>query len=875
MSHTIAAVCLLAALSLCVQAGAKSGPTLYPPERVENARRNIERFEWARQIRDNAVAAADVYAQQSDEFLWELVTPPDIPRGTQVNRDAGCPNCGKGIERFGTYPWKVNVFSRPWKIECPSCGEIFPKNDFARFYESGRDKDGTFRMELADRSLLYNSDHPDPADPLHTYGVDDGMGWKRSDGQVFRFIGYYGHYGTWAAVIAALGSFREAYIYTGNPLYARKAGLMLYRAASFYPEMDWSRWAKLGFSNSDGGSGMGKVYGRIWEMNIANTLMSCYDAVYPGLDDPQLLEYLSRKTGKTIGTSGLREIIERNVVQEAHDAILRLQIVGNEGMHQSTMTMAAVVIDTPGLTDKWLDWVFADGDLHKGDLNGGNIARLFDTKIDDDGMGNEASPLYNGLWRKTFRNMSEMLEHYPVYKGRKFTDFPKYRKMFENPVRLICLDKYIPHIGDCEKTGNPGVGGITVAELLYAYRTFDDPLFARMAYYLNGNNVQGIRGDIFDSEPEAIAKEIEETVRKYGPYVPGTDRLPAYGLAILRSGAGVHARALSIYYGRNCGHGHADTLYMELFGHGLNLMPDIGYPEHATVWAPRSEWTSNTISHNTVTVDRHKQRENIVGKANFVVSGKGASAAEIFADKPYPQTSLYQRTAALVDVSDKNFYVLDIFRVRGGSEHHYSLHGPEGEVHTQGLSLITQEKGTLAGEDIPLGADLGGRENRWADASGFQYLYDIRRDQTPEPYPSITWAVKDTWGVLEKDARISLKMHLLRPPGEVILAHGDPPQNKEGNPRRLTYIILPNSGQESTFASLIEPYTDKSTVKSIEREDDGDTVRVRVTLESGRIDHIVSSLECRKINVAGRDLEARFAILSQENGQITERLIVP
>ena len=52
-----------------------------------------------------------------------------------------------------------------------------------------------------------------------------------------------------------------------------------------------------------------------------------------------------------------------------------------------------------------------------------------------------------------------------------------------------------------------------------------------------------------------------------------------------------------------------------------------------------------------------------------------AGAAEISADKPYPQTSLYQRTVALIDVSDKDGYMVDIFRVKGEAEHrvYYSL----------------------------------------------------------------------------------------------------------------------------------------------------------------------------------------------------------
>ena len=38
--------------------------------------------------------------------------------------------------------------------------------------------------ELADRSLLFNAEHPDPNDPLHTFAVDDGFGYDDGNGFV-------------------------------------------------------------------------------------------------------------------------------------------------------------------------------------------------------------------------------------------------------------------------------------------------------------------------------------------------------------------------------------------------------------------------------------------------------------------------------------------------------------------------------------------------------------------------------------------------------------------------------------------------------------------------------------------------------------------
>jgi len=555
-----------------------------------------------------------------------------------------------------------------------------------------------------------------------------------------------------------------------------------------------------------------------------------------------------------------------------HDSILRGQIIGNEGMHQSAMAAAAVVLDDPELTPAWLDWIFAPRNSARGDVGWGDLARILEEKVDADGMGSEGAPAYNGIWRRMFRCLSDTIDLYRSYKGRRIRDFPRYRKMFETPVRLIVLGRFIPNIGDNGQTGAPGTGNIKVEELLYAYRTFRDPIFAQMAHFLSDGRSSELHEGIFEAEPEAIKEEIEEVVRRYGPYVPRTEELSAYGLAILRSGAKGSERALSIYYGRNTGHGHRDTLNIELFGYGLNLMPDLGYPEYATKWPPRYEWTANTISHNTVVVDRTKQRPSYSGKSRFVVESGGVSAAEIYADKVYPQTSLYQRTSALVDISESQFYVVDIFRVRGGTECHYSLHGPEGEVSVEGLNLASQAKGTLAGEDIAFGADLGGRENNWENASGFQYLYDVRRDPRPGPIASVEWNVKDTWAILGEPRDIRLRMTLVNPPGEIVLAHGDPPRNKPGNPRRLTYVICAHKGPESTFVTIIEPYSGQSAIREIKREDDDGTISLTIGLASGRTDHIISAPRSGPL---GRGFSGRFCVFSEANGQMEQRLLVP
>ncbi|NLN75049.1 MAG: hypothetical protein GX139_01900 [Armatimonadetes bacterium] len=862
----------LATLLIATSASAKTCSTYYTSERVANARRNIQRYDWAAAASKKLVEQADVYANLSDDYLWDMITPQSIPRGIDVSLTHGCPNCGNDVKKFGNYPWKIDLLAKPWKIECPSCGELFPKNDFKKFYDSGKDENGIFCYEKADKSLLFNADHPDPTDPLHTYAVDDTFGWKDADGNVYRMIGYYGHYGSWTVSLSVLGMLHTAWLYTGDLKYARKAAVMLYRIADFYPDMDLNIWAEQGFYNSDGGTKRGKVFGCIWETGVADKLCLAYDSIYPALDDPTLLADVSKLAGKEVTAADMRALCEKNILHEVHDEIISANISGNEGMHQYSMTLAAIVLDDPRFTDQWLDWLFADGVRGVG-IEGGNMTRLFTEIVDDDGMGNEASPGYNAIWRVKFRTISEALQIYGKYTRNSFVSYPKFKKMFEAPLRLICIDKFVPDIGDTGSTGSPGLSGVSLSDTVYAFKTFKDPFFAQMAYLINGNKAD-MHGGVFESDPNALSKEIEAVIKKHGPWVPRTDDMPSYGCAILRQGSGKNARALSLYYGRNVGHGHRDTLNIELFGYGLSLLPDHGYPEFATHWAHRSESTDHTITHNTVVVDRKRQERNRVGKANFVADGDGASAAEVYAGMPYPQCSLYQRTISMVDLDDSDgFYVVDIFRVKGGSEHLYSLHGPEGEIETESLNLVDQKKGTLAGEDVELYADLGYAQDGYANATGYQYFYDVRRDKNPADQTAITYNVVDTWKIHKEPIDLRVRFDMLNPPSDIILARTQPPRNKPGNPNNLWYLLEPNEGSEATYATVIEPYIGEKGVARVERQDDGDRVIITVTTKSGRKDTIISAL--KPIYMKLGKTTARFAIFSEQDGQLKTKLAIP
>ena len=128
--------------------------------------------------------------EKSKDDIWHSITSQKLPRGLFVDRwKNGCPTpkCGKKLYKTGYYPWLFDPVNYPWKLQCPVCKERYPKNDFWKYYKSGLNKKAEFDPQLADKSLLYNTEHPSQVDPLRNYGVDNGYGYNDKDGHSFKF----------------------------------------------------------------------------------------------------------------------------------------------------------------------------------------------------------------------------------------------------------------------------------------------------------------------------------------------------------------------------------------------------------------------------------------------------------------------------------------------------------------------------------------------------------------------------------------------------------------------------------------------------------------------------------------------------------------
>jgi hypothetical protein len=864
-------------------AAAKSGSTIYTAAKVTNARNNIATTSWAQQERDGVVGYASYWMNLSDDQLWELPLEQSVPRATYVHKTLGCPIHGTAlIDRYGVYGWKVDPVFKPFKVQCPIGGETWPTNDYAKFYNSGKNANHLFDAARANRSLLVSSD------PARNYGVDDGTGYVDGNGNRFSFIAYYNHWGVWQNMgrswNQALLNLGEAYVLTGNPAYAHKAAILLNRIADLLPTMDTHYWSNLGYPQGDGNSGQGLALGSIWDAALGSAIARAYDAIYPALaNDPALFTFLAAKSsqyGLTVVNSpaAFHQHIGQHALTVLLQAIQARRVRANEGIYQRTYAEVAIALDDPAQTPNWLNWLQQPGTPYDG---GGHLPTVMVDAIDRDGGSDDASPGYTAIWQEALQPLGDLLQDSPYAAGYSLTQYANFRNFLSFPFWLQVMPSYYPHIGDESSTGSPGTApGNDPNRYAAAFNRYGFAEYAQMAYALNGNSSAGLHGSIYDPGAAATASAIDNVVAAQGPIQRGPLLLSGYGLATLTGTAGGKDASIWLYSGRQNKHGHWDRLNLGLFAYGLDLAPDLGYPDFPNVDSPNYwGWQNNTVAHNTVVVNASRQSTVPSGATKAYLTGQPIQFIEKDGNGVYANAGAgtYLRSVLRIPTAG-GFYLVDLFRVQGGGDHLYSFHGGPGNVATTGLNLAQQSGGTYAGAGISFGQFYDGACCTSYMGSGFSFLDNVSRDNAPQGAFRAEWSVVDNWHVLPAAQDTRLRVWSVGDqPSSVALADGDPPSNKPGNPASIRYLLERRVGAApltSTFVHVIEPYVGAAQVVSVTRftpspvADSAGFPRsgLHGTLADGHTDSIVLGLTPAAVSGDGVTLNGRGGVLRRLNG---------
>lgn len=801
----------------------------YPEGLVQKARQNTSQFEWARQVHNRMVQEAEPWMRFSDDELWGLMFGNTLKRSWMVWSNGHCPACEEGVPM---YNWQIDAINLPWKLRCPHCAEIFPKNDFYAFYQSGLDDNGIFDAELADRSLLFHADHPDPNDPLHRFGVDDGNGY-RADGNIWWFVATYLIYGQWKQVVkGGICKLADAYTVTGDVMYAHKAGVMLDRVADLYPTFDFEREGVLYEKPAAAG------YVSTWHdaCEEARELFMAYDQVRDVLvQDQALANFLQEKAEQY-----QIEVSKRRPEDVMHNIEMRLvrdtidhadKIRSNYPRQEIALIVAHTVLDWP----------------NNRDLVMALIDEMVATSTAVDGVTGEKG--LAGYASGVIQSLAQFLETFErVENGfldEMLTRHPNLKQTYRFHLDTWYQQQYYPRVGDtgvfAQKTLQyVGVGfakDIRLLPSMYSflwrmYERTDDVGYVQALYRANASGVDGLPYDLFVDHPEDFQKAVQQVIDQNGTVIDNKSTNKAdWHLALLRSGKGDSERLLWLDYDTGGRHGHADALNVGLFAKGLDLMPDFGYPPvHRGGWSgDLFDWYLCTAAHNTVVVDGKTQEKPVDGVASIWGVGKCFRTVRASCEGVY-NIEKYARTLMMVDVSDSDSYVLDVFDVMGGCDHAKFMHSQFANVVTMGLTLEADD-----------------------DYGYATQMRNFKCDLNPEMGWSVDWQVVDHYGYLKEGQDVHVRYTDMTTNAQAHLAEGWVALGFDNNDEaHIPRLMVRRQGEEnlaSTFVGVIEPYEGEPLIASVQRlplmtpigvEASDNWVAVEATLADGRRDLLIA-----------------------------------
>ena len=831
----------------------KSKSVFFAKERVAHARENADAHDWARAMRDRIVRQAEPWMERSDDSLWNEIFGATISRSHMVWSDGVCPACKKPVTM---YNWEHDPLTKPWKVWCPHCKETFPKNDFHKFYRSGLDEHGIFDPKRADRSLLFNEEHPDPKDPLRLFGVDDGEGYVDGEKR-WRFIGAYLVRAHWTQLIFdGIVNLSAAYAVTGDAAYAHKAGILFDRLADVWPDFDYKKQGYV----YERRSSAGRIRYCIDNCEQVRAMAFAYDQVFEALkDDTALVAFLSEKAKRyrldnpKAGFADIQRNIEERLFRDAleHPENIHCNIPRPD-MTRAVITAVLAWPESKAEVEELTDLIVRK-------------TTVVDGVSGEKGLAGYARWAVHGL----AKYMAQCAWINPDFLDEAFNRNPQLSKTWRFYIDTWCFQQFYPLIGDTgafarEVPVYVGVdfGGKHTKPLdpsMYTflwqlYKRTNDPAYVQVMAHANGGKVDGLPHDLFAADPEALQQEVQEVLVQHGAAVamPSVNK-EGWHLALLRAGQREAGRALWLDYDSWGGHGHNDGMNIGLFAWGMDFMPEFGYPhvEYGGWGSAIARWYRwGGPAHNTVVVDGQLQNRSAgkyisglpippSGKTSLWADGDAVKAVRAsgpdIVGKGHQQ---FERTVAMIGLGDERFYLFDVFRVVGGKDHAKFQHTQDGDVVADGFTPKPAEA---------YACDLGGNKDTRT------VLKDFATDPSPAPGWSVDWRIKPFYEDRPKD--VHFRYTDLTPDASASLCKGWVKPYGRENPSILwlPMVMVRRTADAaplaSTFVAVMEPYRGASNIASIQRmavmDEKGRTlaennVAVRVSLANGQSDLLLA-----------------------------------
>ncbi|HNR68394.1 MAG TPA: heparinase II/III family protein [bacterium] len=812
-----------------IPASQKRQSVFFSPDVLQQVQEQANRDEWAGRIKTNAVQKAEPWLSFSDDDLWNLMFGPEPFRSHMVWSDGFCPACGKDVRM---YAWIIDPFAHPWKVQCPHCQTLFPTNDFQAFYRSGLDRHGVFHADSADRALLYNTDHPDPLDPLHTFGVDDGDGFVQN-GNRWRFVGAYLLYGQWKKLIVeGIHNLSAAYVLSGDPRYAHKAAILLDRVADLYPLFDY-RYQGLVYEKQDTVNQNGFV--SIWHDACVESrlLIMAYDQIYDGMEqDSSLVSFLGQKAvqhhliNRKNNLADIRANIEDRILRQMFRDTFK--ITSNFPQTDLTLIAAHTVLAWPKQREEILQRI--DGMLER--------ATAVNGLSGEKGLAGYAalSPRAVADFLSRFSRLDDDFLSRSLQKHANLAD------MFRFHIDTWIDQSYYPRIGDDGRLGekneqyagvlfsrDPGAGSIWQSPFSSSFSLFEklfqstgDTAFIQVLYRANDHSLEGLPYDIFTADHSAFQQRVKQVIEAAGTdiRVASTNKAD-WCVALLRSSTHSLSPVAWLDYDIGGNHCHADGMNIGLFSHGLDVLPGFGYPpvQYGGWFSKKALWYRRTAAHNTLVVDRldqvakigqpetepmHQQlnplKRHVKGQTTLWGVGDQAQVIRASGTQLVQTVKMdqYERTLALIDLADSTAYLVDLFRAIGGRDHTKFFHGAPGELTTRGLKLVET-----------------------ADFDTTSEMRNFRLDPQPQQGWSAQWQLADPYGYLPAKSKVGLQIIDLTAGAAAGVADTWFAYGFDRGEGELSTLLVQRTADteplSSLFIDVIEPFGSQPSVVSAHR----------------------------------------------------------
>jgi hypothetical protein len=205
-----------------------------------------------------------------------------------------------------------------------------------------------------------------------------------------------------------------------------------------------------------------------------------------------------------------------------------------------------------------------------------------------------------------------------------------------------------------------------------------------------------------------------------------------------------------------------------------------------------------TAAHNTVVVDGGRHADAAGQTTLWIDEGPlrvvRASAPGLIGGRQF------ERTVAQADVSERGFYLVDVFRVIGGTDHARFTHSHFGAIETTGLALEPAE-------------DYGHNTQ----------MRSFRRDPHPPSGWSVDWTIEDRYRLIDPGQQVHLRYTDLTTEAEALTCEGWVTAGLYDSsveawiPRVVTRRRAEQGPLQSTFVAVIEPYEGTPAITSVRR----------------------------------------------------------